>query len=388
MRLYDIAYRSLLQRKGKSAFLIIGLSLGLITILALMSVTQFLEDSIDQSLREHGAKILVSPSSEDIQLTYNGITVAGNRIQEHIDISISTIDKVQTILDENADLSGTLVQKTVDLGNVNGQDTIIVITNIAQEIAANPSWAIRGLSADALPRVIVGEQFANQNDISDDNLSINYGSTVLQLDNYLVLENQGTEVDRLVLIDRSLIDDSLAINVMDLHVKVDNMDGVNKLITTLENQVPEVQANVDFGTLEARKQLFEEFKTYTTFTIITIIIVGLFLITTTMMSSVNERINEFGVIRTAGYRKKHIAQIVLTETFFLFVASFVVAVIIGLIVTNIAIYSIYGSDYYLFIPIATTLLIGAVGGIISLAAALYPAMKAANLDPVEAVKKI
>jgi ABC-type antimicrobial peptide transport system permease subunit len=288
MRLYQIAYRSLLERKAKSIFLIIGLSLGLLAIITLMTITQFLSTSLTTSLKEHGANILILPRTETISLTFNGITVANERIQEHSYISSNSIDMLKDIL-ATSDYS---INEKTDLG------------------------------------------------------------------------------------------------VIELHLKTDSIDEIKQLLASIEILMPEVQATVSLGNFDSRQQLFEEFNTYTVFTILILIVVSVFLITATMMASVNERFPEFGVMRSAGYRKKNIASIILTETILLFIVSFVITTIIGLVISNLVLATIYSSQYKLFIPITSIIYIGLSGAIVSLLAALYPAMKAANLDPIEAVKKI
>src|SRR5512139_3801318 len=77
MRLKDISINNLRRRKGKVFFLILGLTIGVTSVVTLISMTRIMNEDISRKLDEFGANILIVPRSDDLSLSYGGMNVAG-----------------------------------------------------------------------------------------------------------------------------------------------------------------------------------------------------------------------------------------------------------------------------------------------------------------------
>ena len=103
----------------------------------------------------------------------------------------------------------------------------------------------------------------------------------------------------------------------------------------------------------------------------------------TMLMSVMERIQEFGVLKAIGWRNKDVMTMIVMESILLSLIGGIIGVIIGFLVSTLV-------SYYTSIPSAIdlglimqamffALIMGVVGG-------LYPAYKSSMMSPIEAVK--
>ena len=77
MTLRLIAIRNLLRRKGKAAFITAGLVIGVTTVVAIISLIEAMTLDINDKLEKFGANILVVPRTENLSLTYGGLSIGG-----------------------------------------------------------------------------------------------------------------------------------------------------------------------------------------------------------------------------------------------------------------------------------------------------------------------
>ena len=75
MRLSHISFGNLRRRKGKTVLLMAGLTIGVAMVVAMMGITFQMQEDIEKKLDEYGANIIVSPRSENLSLTYGGVSV-------------------------------------------------------------------------------------------------------------------------------------------------------------------------------------------------------------------------------------------------------------------------------------------------------------------------
>ena len=76
MKLHNIALNNLRRRKAKMAFLTIGLTVGIATIVTLVTLTNSMSGDIERKMDEFGANILITPRSNDLAMSYGGISLA------------------------------------------------------------------------------------------------------------------------------------------------------------------------------------------------------------------------------------------------------------------------------------------------------------------------
>jgi putative ABC transport system permease protein len=107
-----------------------------------------------------------------------------------------------------------------------------------------------------------------------------------------------------------------------------------------------------------------------------------------MMMSVTERIREIGILRSIGTQKSEVRKMFLYEAIILGVVGSGIGAIMSLILGWLVVLIMVGSTKYFFtfqslIYVPMAMLIGMVICIVS---GVYPAWRAANLDPIEALR--
>jgi putative ABC transport system permease protein len=108
-----------------------------------------------------------------------------------------------------------------------------------------------------------------------------------------------------------------------------------------------------------------------------------------MMASVNERTREIGIFRAIGFRKIHIARIILLEALVVgFLAGFL-GYLAGLGVSRLAL-PFFLPGQGITIPWDMGVAVGAtaLSMLLGLTASVYPALRAARLDPAESLRAI
>jgi putative ABC transport system permease protein len=118
-----------------------------------------------------------------------------------------------------------------------------------------------------------------------------------------------------------------------------------------------------------------------------VLLIGSLIVFTTMMASVSERTREIGIFRAIGFRQGHIIQVILLEAVLIGLVAGVLGYLAGVGSTRLAL------PYFLQVQevkivwdavqaISAVLISVAVG----LTASIYPALKAARMDPAESLR--
>ena len=145
----------------------------------------------------------------------------------------------------------------------------------------------------------------------------------------------------------------------------------------------------EFHIVVPRELLAQRYRTQRTFSVVVgsvaalALLVGGIGIMNIMLTSVVERTREIGVRRTAGARKRDVTMQFLIETLLMTVGGGIVGIVAGAVVSiGISAYAGWATHVSL-----TAVLLGfVVSFFVGVVFGLYPAMKAAALQPVDAMR--
>ena len=385
MRLTDIAFQNLRRRKMRSALLVISVVIGVAAIIFLYSTTQAMKEDVANKLDQYGSNILILPDTGEA-MTFGGITVEAPTQVKELDMSL--IPLMQTI--KNKETLATIAPKLLVNTTINGQEILLLGVDFPQEFRLKKWWKVDGLSKSQLPsagEVILGSDVA---------LSLN-----LTLQQNVSIKGQDFKVAGIIQPTGSAENDQAVF--MDLAVlqKLANRPNAISLIETaalcytcpieevtqqLSDKLPGTKVTALKSTLESRDTTVNKFNLFARSVSLILFLASSLAITMTMKSSVKERTREIGILRAIGFRKRHIIQIVLTEAGLLSLLGGLLGYLLGM---GSAVY--FGSALVkaeVLIPWQSDLLVYAWGAslLIGLLGSLYPAWKAARLDPTESLR--
>ena len=107
-----------------------------------------------------------------------------------------------------------------------------------------------------------------------------------------------------------------------------------------------------------------------------------------MMMSVNERVQEIGILLSIGTETGEVRRMFLYEAFILGIIGAIIGGIMSIIIGYSVVSAMIGNTAYFFLPesiiyVPAGMIIGVV---VCIASGLYPAWRASNMDPIEALR--
>ena len=177
-----------------------------------------------------------------------------------------------------------------------------------------------------------------------------------------------------------------------VNVVVSDLNNIEMVKTAIEN---ELNRKEDTVTVQDSSRMMESItSTVSTMTTFVMAIAGISLLVAAvsifnvMMMSVNERVREIGILRSIGTQRTEILRMFIYEAGIIGIDGATIGAIVSIVIGYIVVVGMIGSAEYFFAPgsIVYVPMAMTVGAGICIATGIYPAWRASNLDPIEALQ--
>jgi putative ABC transport system permease protein len=367
------------RNRTRAALAIVGIAIGIATIVVLGMVTGGLQTATTSTLKAGAAEITVTPVGS------SGFGSAGGTLNESLAndlLNISGVSNTAGVIGLNANVTGVSNASSSGFGEgllINGIDSDKLSLEGIDSI--NGSFYSNGSSNE----LILGTTAAS-------NLNKTVGSTInLFGTNFTVTGIYQTG---------NFITDSggfMALNtlqnltsndgkVSDIAVKVADNANVTTVSQSIKNAYPNQLTATTAADQANRINQGLGFINTASFAIsLLAIVIGGIGIINVMIMSVFERTREIGVLKAVGWRSSRILTMILGESIILTLTAAVVGIVVGVIGVNVLL-AVTGAGFkpeltvgILLRAIGIAFLVGIIGG-------LYPAYRASRLPPTEALR--
>lgn len=385
MRLRDIAISNIRRRKSKFFFLVFGLTVGITTVVSLISMTRMMNDDLSNKLDAFGANILIIPRSEDLALSYGGMSFGGVSIDVQ-NLKETDLPKIRNI--EVRDNVNMVSPKLIGVVEIEGKRVPLMGVLFDEELRLKKWWKIHGARPKARDEVLLGNEAAVQLFKSaGDTLSIERRGVKVAG----VLDETGSQDDFLIFADLKFVQDVMKkpgfLSLIDVSAFC-NTCPIEEIVRQISKELPHAKVTAVKQTLETKMETLNQFRKFSLGISVIVLLIGGLIVFISMMASVNERKREIGIFRAIGFRRAHVVRIIFLEALIVgglagllgIVFGLGVSMAVGPVITGVK--SGVVVDPLLGIGV---LLLSAGIGILSSA---YPAFQASKLDPTVALRSL
>lgn len=384
LQITKVAIKNITSNKLRSILTMIGLIIGISSVIVLVGISSGSSKAVTSQVQQLGTDILtISIYSSDYSLPYDKL----NELAE-----IENIDEV---------VPYKTISKTVSRGTTTSSGSQIIATNDKYLNVRNLNLAegrtISIIDIENQSKVcIIGSDVAIQLFSLTDPL----GQTLkIDGDNYTVigvLEEQGTSMgtntDSMLLIPLTTakyLDTDTSIT--SLYAKVSDENKIDDTINLIENYLRTIlQVSTDYFSVSSQDSMLSAMSDINNTLSLLLggiasisLIVGGIGVMNVMLVSVTERTKEIGIRKSLGAKKKDILIQFLVEALVLSLLGGVIGIGLGLLIGNIAEnfgFTFISSDTTILISFLSSAAIGLVFGI-------FPAYRAACLNPIDALRQ-
>lgn len=385
MRLEHIVLHNLRRRKGRAIFLVIGLLIGVATVVTLLSLTDAMGQRAQHELENFGANIIISPRSDALALNYGGIQLAGvNLVAKELEqSSLANIDDIP-----NRRNVATIAPKVLGAVEVDGQRIMLMGVDPAAEFKIKRWWSIAGRPVEQGRELLVGDAVAKRFNLNmGDTLKVNgQDFTVVGL-----LAKTGSQDDQLLIAPLDVAQATLGkpgqVSMVEIAALCHDCP-VDDMVNQLQTVLPGTDVQAVQQVVKTRMHALGQFRLFAWGVAVTVVIIGALLVFVTMMGAISERTREIGIFRAIGYRRRHVLHLVLMEATIVSALAGVLGYLTGVAATLVALPLLDGGKAsWQWNP---TLAVAAVFAAIfvGLLASLQPAFRASRLEPSEALRAL
>jgi len=382
MQLRDIAFESLKRRRSRFAFVLVALVLGVGTAVTLVSMARAMQREVGDELDRLGANIVLTPKSTVLGLAYSGVDL-GDLAVDATELRMGDVEQIFTI-PHRRNLSA-VSPKLLGTLPVDNRRLLVVGVRFDQERRVKSWWEIRGrMAGDG--EALLGSEAAEL-------LGKREGDTVRLGDQTLrvagVLGPTGSLDDRAVYADLSLVQAALgrpdAVSLVDVSALCRGCP-IDAMVAEIASAVPNARVAPIRQALAVREQSVGQMARFAYAVSVVVLLVGALAVMTTMMGSVTERTQEIGVLRAVGFRRAQVARLILLE-------ALAVSIVGGAVgwAAGAGAAKVFGDSLAQLatpVPVDAWLAGAAVAlsAVLGIAGGLYPAVRAANMEPSHALR--
>lgn len=385
MQLHDIAWQSVKRRKGRFGFVLAAVALGIGTVVGLVSLTRAMQSDIGDELDRFGANIVVTPKSRMLDLAYGGIPL-GDVAVDRQDLKIEDAAAIRTI--PNKRNIAAVAPKLIGTTKIAETSVVLIGTRFDQEPGVKSWWQVDGRLPGGPEETLLGSEAAQSlGKHVGDRLIIGRASFVV----VGTIAATGSIDDQAVFTDlnvaQAILERPRAVSLIEVSALCRGCP-IEDIVSQISAVLPHARVAPIRQAVAAREQAVRQFARFSYALSGLILLVGTLVVMTTMMSSVTERTQEIGILRAVGFRRPHVAAIVLLETLLVTSVGGVVgwgagtaaARTFGPMLAQIT--SPVSIDVRLaVVAVLFSILVGIAGG-------AYPAIRAAQMDPAHALRQI
>jgi len=382
MTLTEIAVKNMSRRKAKAAFILAGLMIGVATVVALISFTRTMTADINMKLEKYGANILAVPKTDNLPLTYGGLSLGGIsfEMQEINQEDLAAIGNIKNAA--NVAAVGPVVLGGVNIG---AKRVLLAGVDFEAALILKPWWRVQGRTPDP-NEIIIGSEAARIL-----NVARNDRLTLEGIDYRVsgILEPTGSQDDHLIFsripAAQKILNKAGLISMVEV-AALCNACPITEMVRQISGALPSARVMAIQQVVKGRMETLHRFKKFSYGTSAVVLLVGSLVVLVTMMGSVRERTGEIGIFRAIGFRRTHIMRIIFIEAALISALAGLLGYLAG-----------YGGTWAFFqffmekssvgVPLNLALFGGSVALSIALGllASAYPALMAARLDPNEAL---
>ena len=385
MTLKLISLRNLMRRKSKAAFILAGLVIGVATVVGIISFVEAVTHDIAHKLEQYGANILIVPRTENLSLSYGGLSLGGVSFDLE-EIRESELARLATIRNHrNIAAVGPMV-----LGVASVEDRRILMAGVDFRAAGilKPWWRVQGAYPDE-NGILLGSEAAGLLKLkAGDRLPVNG----LELTVSGILEPTGSQDDQLAFAALTTAQQAFQktgrISMAEVAALCKDCP-IDDMVRQIAEVLPGAKVMAIQQVVKSRMEMLAQFSHFSYGISGVILFIGGMVVLVTMMGSVRERTDEIGIFRAIGFRRSHIMRIVFLEAGIISGLAGIIGYGMGLGCAQAAL-SLLSQGHGGHVPFNPGLAIGSLvlALALGLAASAYPAAMAARLDPNEALRAL
>lgn len=384
MNILTIPGRCARRKMLRSAVLLLVFTLGVTSIVALAHVSRVVGDSLERKLTAFGANILLTPKRETLAVSYGGVNLGNVMLaQNYLDVE-TVLGGVRGI--GHAQRISGVAPKLLAVEEKDGVNLGVVGVDWRQELAMKSYWAVQGAFPSAPGELLAGEAAARR-------LGLKPGDSIQLLGREFpvrgVLLPTGGDDDKVLFTDLETLQGLNNAAGKVSFVEVSALCAgcpIEEITDQLTAALPGVEVMALRNVVEQRMYSIHFVQHLVLAVSVVILLTGSCMVGLSMLSAVNERRREIGILRSLGYSKPQVFGVFCVEALLLGLVAGVLGYVLGWAASFRVLHALdvaeAGGVAFEPLYLAVTCFLVAL---VTLLAAAFPAWKASRVHPTEAL---
>ena len=396
MKLYQMVARDAARRKRRLLYATIGVAIGTMTVIGILTVAMAARARIYNQLEKYGPNLSITPAINNVNMTLGDLSLGTSSVGDNY-IDESKVPRIREIAD--SEIRATLgIQTEGALATVAPQlfintkvkDVSVMVVGIdpEEEQKIKTWWQIgEGEYITGPDQAVVGSEVADLLGLKvGDFIPLNNRTVVVSG----VLGGTGANDDYQIFTSLSTVQQAFdkegLISTIDIRAlcnacPVENIAGsINKDISGVRAVAIKQVASTEMGMLERINNFMLALAGIT-------LAIALFAVVNTMLASVHERTKDIGIMRAVGASRNQIIKVFIYEAIILGIVGGVIGYFAGNALALLIGPIIFEGSTVGFVPAYLPIAI-ALATFIAVVATIYPAFRATRIRVADSFRSV